>query len=805
MKTLIRTLSLVASLLVSAQFARAITPEEHQRQLGKLLTTLEENIARGPYEPTVESLNRYSAPDWYADAKLGIFIHYGLFSVPACPRRGCWYGNFMHRGGHPVQQFHLERHGPLDEFGYKDFASLLTGSEFKADEWVDLCKQAGARFVVPVSCFHDGYAMWDSKLTDWNCVKTGPKFDYDGLLAAAARKQGLKFGVAWHAFFRPAFFGPGRHPGTDIQPPNSGPPWSFYGPDRVTPEFVDDCLGRLVELVDGYQPDLVWFDFDTKEVDRTVLRRFASFYFNRAAQWGKPVAINDKSEDRFPPQSIVLDYERGKTSVMRPKLWQTDTSVSWKDWSHMATDSFKKADDLILELVDIVSKNGVLLLNIGPRADGSIPPEPTALLRAIGVWLGVNGEAIYGTRPCWALGFGEGSSNSGGGGFSDRAIRYNSNDFRFTQKGGTIHAIAMGWPEKEEEILIKSFNDRVTVATGGIAKVELLGSGEPLKWRLTAEGLRIIKPSRRPTQTGSVFKIATSGVCLEQLDVRRLDAQEIQLEVRLRNLDAEVAKHQVSFFANQKPLGSETFALNGRSTVSRTVVLTHPGIEAIETISAAITGAKPFVLQSQLANPVSAGDGYKFDQSFTLASGGLGKLESFTISCWVRTDGLRERGTWLFNTVAEKAPGVHLLYTAEGFVQLRLWNGDGAEARVQTTATPGLGDGWHHLAASYDGSTHTASIYLNGELAAQGPADRQAASDFGAFTLGGGRAEDRRFAGQLADVRIYQRSLPQAEINEVLRGRAIGVGPEAAWNFKQRDAKRIPDVSGHNHHLTVEE
>ena len=607
----LHTLLVLTSLMLAAPAVPAITPEEHQQQLDKLLATMQQNIARGPYEPTVESLNRYNAPDWYADAKLGIFIHYGIFSVPGSPRKGCWYGNFMYRGGHPVNTFHIEKYGPLDKFGYKDFVPSLTGDKFNADKWVSLFKDAGARFVVPVSCFHDGYAMWNSKLTDWNSVKTGPKSDYDGLLAAASRKQGLKFGVAWHAFFRPAFFGPGRHPASDIQPPNAGTPWSFYGPNTITPEFLDDCLGRLVELVDGYQPDLVWFDFDSKDVDPKALRRFASFYFNRATQWKKEVAINDKFEGTF-PRCIVLDYERGKTSVIRPDLWQTDTSVSWKDWSYIPNDSFKKADELIRELVDIVSKNGVLLLDIGPLPDGSIPPEPEGILRAIGAWLKIHGEAIYNTRPCWALGFGEGTHNSGGGGFSDRAVAYDATDFRFTRKGNAIYAIAMEWPAEADHFLIKSFNDKVIATTGGVTGVELLGCNTPLKWKPTGDGLWIDKPAKRPGTAACAFKITAAGVCLEKIDAKRLDEQKIQLDVRLRNLDAKPQKIEVSFLANQAALGKESFALDANATVSRTIVLPSRAADTVVTLTAT-TGGKPFALKSQMAAPSAARASYKLD------------------------------------------------------------------------------------------------------------------------------------------------------------------------------------------------
>ena len=497
-----------------------MTSERHDAELNKLLATMNQAVASGPYEPNIESLNQHVTPDWYADAKLGIFIHYGLYSVPGYAGRGCWYGHDMYdpealcaamkkpRVKSGTYDFHRENFGPADQFGYKDFAPYLTASAFDADQWVSLFKEAGARFVVPVSAFTDGFAMWDSKLTDWNVVKTGPHRDYDGLLAAAARRQGLKFGVSWHAFYRPYWFAKKQTEGTDMHPPYAGTPWSLYGPATITPDFVQDCLGRLVELVDGYHPDLVWFDNDTGCVPPAELRRFAAFYFNRAAEWKQTVAINDKT-DRFPPHAVVFDIERGKQLDLRPELWQSDTSVSWFDWSYIHEDSFKTVDQLVHELVDIVSKNGVLLLNIGPRADGTIPPEPQALLRGVGAWLKVNGEAIYDTRPCWTLGFGEGTHNSGGGTLSDRATQYNAQDFRFTQKGAVVYAIAMAWPLVADHFLIKSLSTKSI--DGTISEVRLLGSSTPLDWKLTEQGLWIALPPHPSCYGAYSFAITVHG------------------------------------------------------------------------------------------------------------------------------------------------------------------------------------------------------------------------------------------------------------------------------------------------------
>ena len=501
-----------------------MTADRHDAALKPLLDKMQKAIDAGPYQLTPESLGKHPVPDWYADAKFGIFIHYGLFSVPAYSNRGCWYGHSMYDPNAPIWRFirpqvpcgaydyHRKTYGPADQFGYKDFAPSLTASSFDADQWVSLFKEAGARFVVPVACFHDGIAMWDSKLTDWNVVNFGPKRDYIGLLAAATRKQGLKFGFSWHAFKRPSFFdkrSPEDH--NDIHPPNAGTPWSIYGPATVTPEFIEDSLGRLTELVDGYHPDLVWFDFDTRYVKEPNLARFAAYYFNRAAEWKQNVVINDKNKSgkAFPLHSFVLDLERGKESSLRSELWQTDTSVSWHDWSYINNDSFKTADELVRELVDIVSKNGVLLLDVGPRADGVIPPEPQAILRGIGEWLKINGEAIYGTRPCWALGFGEGPNNSGGGSFSDKGNAFSAEDFRFTQKGDVIYAIAMDWPKGVDRFLIKSLSPKSI--DGSIAEVKLLGSPATLNWKLTDQGLRIELPPRPADSAAYSFAITVEG------------------------------------------------------------------------------------------------------------------------------------------------------------------------------------------------------------------------------------------------------------------------------------------------------
>ncbi len=779
-----------------------MTAALHQERLDGLMATMHQTIAQGPYTTNMESLGEHVAPDWYADAKLGIFIHYGLFSVPGYSGVGCWYGNNMYDPTKDAYAFHRENFGPQDQFGYKDFAPHLTASAFNADEWVSLFKQAGAKFVVPVSCFHDGFAMWDSKLTDWNAVKTGPKRDYDGLLAAAARRQGLKFGVAWHAFFRPYFFAPGRGPDTDIQPPNSGTPWSFYGPATETPEFVDDGLGRLVELVEGYHPDLVWFDFDTQYVQREDLRQFTTFYFNCAAQWKQDVVINDKHQDRFPPHSYVLDFERGQSAGLQSELWQTDTSVSWRDWSYMDNDSFKTADELIHQLVDVVSKNGVLLLDIGPRADGSIPPEPKALLHTIGSWLKINGDAIYGTRPCWALGFGEGPHNFGGGGFTDRAMQYSAHDFRFTQRGNIIYAIAMAWPPVEDHFLIHSFNSRTVVATGGIESVKLLGCDERLDWKLTEDGLWIRLPSRRPCYAAYAFTITLHGVSVEQLKAQRINDRQIQVELQIRNFDSRPHEQPLAFQDNQNAIGTENITLNAGETATNTSVFDAAAAGTMERITVRLPGGEPFAEETELLSPPDAGAGLTFDGKMMLAGRDLGTLSKLTLSLWIRTQELRGDRTALFNTADEAPDAKHIHYLGTGRLQASFQDQHSNVVMGVSEVMPGIAEGWQLVTVTFDADAKQAVLFINGKLDAETTPRKTSPVNFDAFTLGGSASEDNWFIGQMADVRLYDRVLNSQEIEALREGNPSSEGLVAAWDFKQSGGGIVRDTTGHGHNLT---
>ncbi|GLV53815.1 alpha-L-fucosidase [Dictyobacter sp. S3.2.2.5] len=470
---------------------------------------IRQTIAAGPFEADWESLKGYTVPAWYEDAKFGIFIHWGVYSVPGFGNE--WYPRNMYLQDSREFKHHVETYGSQAQFGYKDFIPLFKAEKFDADAWANIFRQAGAQFVVPVAEHHDGFAMYDSAFSDWTAAKMGPKRDLIGELAEAVRKQWLVFGLSSHRAEHWWFYEGGMAFDSDVQDPRY---IGLYGPAQpktMQPNevFLDDWLARTCELVDKYQPQLLWFDWWIEEpAFRNYLQRFAAYYYNRGAQWTRGVAINYK-HDAFPAGSAVFDIERGQLTDIRYPFWQTDTAVAKNSWGYTANQEYKTATELVGDLVDIVSKNGALLLNIGPRPDGTIPEPEVELLLNIGRWLKVNGEAIYGTRP-WKT-FGEGPTQVVGGSFNDtKRAAFTSQDIRFTTQGETLYATALAWPT-DGTVTIKSLASDAALFQHQIGKVELLGYPEELQWRREAAGLVINLPEQKPCEHAFVFRISPTA------------------------------------------------------------------------------------------------------------------------------------------------------------------------------------------------------------------------------------------------------------------------------------------------------
>lgn len=465
------------------------------------LLTYSTGISQQRYQATYESLKQYKTPEWFQDVKFGIFIHWGLYSVPAFGNE--WYPRSMYLKETREFKHHVEKYGPQNKFGYKDFIPMFKAEKFDASAWIDLFKRSGAKYVVPVAEHHDGFAMYNTALSKWNAYNMGPKRDVIGELAAASKKAGLIFGVSSHRIEHWWFMNGGRRFDSDVNDPAYA---DFYGPAReenetLSPEYMNDWLLRCTELVEKYQPQLFWFDWWIEQPALDPWRKsFASYYYNKGIEWNKGVVLNNKYDKAYPEGTTVLDIERGKLASIRQLPWQTDDAVSYRSWGYIPEDSFKSPKYLINNLIDIVSKNGCLLLNIGPRSDGTIPEEAQNRLLAIGKWLEVNGEAIYATRP-WSI-YGEGPTKVSEGAFTDAKDKpFTAEDIRFTQKGNYIYAIALDVPKKD--IVISSLLPSVRK----IKSVELLGSTEKIIWTQTAKGLQIKLSKSYPTEHAVVFKV----------------------------------------------------------------------------------------------------------------------------------------------------------------------------------------------------------------------------------------------------------------------------------------------------------
>ena len=470
--------------------------------------------ARGPFAPSWASLSKFQAPPWYQDAKFGIFIHWGVYSVPAFGNE--WYPRNMYKQDEAAFRHHVQTWGPQSRFGYKDFIPLFRAEKFDARSWAALFKAAGARYVVPVAEHHDGFPMYDYPFTEWSAARRGPRRDVIGELAKAVRAEGLVFGASSHRAEHWWFFDQGTKFDSDVRDPRFA---SFYGPavDRdssekqATPpnrEFLDDWLARSAELVDRYHPQLVWFDWwIAQPAFHPYLQKFAAFYYNRGAEWGQGVAINYKKHggESFPDTAGVLDIERGQLTAIRPLLWQTDTSVSKNSWGYVTDQRYKTVDSIVDDLVDIVSKNGCLLLNIGPKPDGTIAEPEQEMLRAIGRWLAVNGDAIYATRP-WEV-FGEGPTAVVEGPFADEKRRpFTPDDVRFTTREGVLYAIVLAWPD-DRRVTVRSLARGSPHLRGDVRSVELLGATAPLKWSRDDAGLHVDLPADRPSDYALVLRV----------------------------------------------------------------------------------------------------------------------------------------------------------------------------------------------------------------------------------------------------------------------------------------------------------
>ncbi|WP_419871990.1 alpha-L-fucosidase [Candidatus Pristimantibacillus sp. PTI5] len=476
------------------------------------LKTIEDTIKNGRFKDNWDSLSGFEAPSWYEKAKFGIFIHWGVYSVPAFKSE--WYPRNMYIQDSEEYKHHLAVYGEHKDFGYKDFIPMFKAEKFNADEWAALFRQAGAKYIMPVAEHHDGFQMYKSGISPFNAYEMGPKRDLIGEMKEAFEKQDMTFCVSSHRAEHWFFLSHGKEFDSDIKEPLVR--GDFYWPSMPEPDhhdlygsppnqtYLEDWLIRCCELVDQYQPKVFYFDWWIQtEAFKPYLKKFAAYYYNRAMEWGEEVAINYK-HDAFHFGTAVPDIERGQFAELKPYFWQTDTAVAKNSWCYTPNNDYKTSNEIIRDLVDIVSKNGSLLLNVGPKADGSIPDEDKQILLEIGQWLKVNGEAVY-DSTFWRI-FGEGPTEIEEGQFTDGKSKvFTSEDIRFTVKGGTLYATLLVYPENGV-VAIKALKEKSIHFQGIIEEINVLGFDEKPAWERTEEAL-IIQTRHVQSSAPVVFSI----------------------------------------------------------------------------------------------------------------------------------------------------------------------------------------------------------------------------------------------------------------------------------------------------------
>jgi alpha-L-fucosidase len=414
------------------------------------------SVVAQKYEPNWTSLKQNPTPQWLQNGKFGIYTHWGPYAVHAYGSNTTWYSFALYMDPNSEARKHFEKKfGPLTpDFGYKDLIPKFTAEKFDADEWADLFKKAGAKYAGPVAEHHDGFAMWDTKYSKWNAARMGPKRDVVGELEKAIKARDMKFVTAFHHAANWFFFPVWDKQYDTGDPKNSG----LYGQyhlqgEKRNQEFIDEWYGKIIEVIDNYSPDFIWFDFALDNIPEGYVKDFLAYYYNHAYKEGKEVVVTYKDHDIIPGAG-VRDLELGQEPNITYNDWITDSSVDDRGaWGWAEDLTFKTPNRLIDNLIDRVSKNGYLLLNVGPKPDGTIPEGAKEVLLEMGSWLEVNGEAIYNTTPWFVAA--EGPTNLGSierQGFNESNVVYTPKDIRFTVNGDNLYATFLDWPGKKAVI-----------------------------------------------------------------------------------------------------------------------------------------------------------------------------------------------------------------------------------------------------------------------------------------------------------------------------------------------------------------
>jgi alpha-L-fucosidase len=479
-------------------------------------------ITPGPFQATRESLASYEPPEWFRDAKFGIWAHWGPQSAIG---DGDWYARNMYMEGSPQYKYHVEHYGHPSKFGYKDTIPAWKAENFDPEHLMGLYKKAGAKYFFSMGVHHDNFDMWNSKHTRWNAANMGPKKDIVGLWKQAATNHGLRFGVSEHLWITYKWFSTSH--GSDKTGPLAGVPY-----DGANPQFADlytsdqtvytklpwsedgipeawrrHWYARISDLVNSYEPDILYTD-GALPFEEYGLSVVANLYnLSARKHGGKTQAVyNSKHPEDCASGTCVLDVERGVVDKIWPTAWQTDTCVG--DWHYKRNIKYKSPKTVVDLLVDIVSRNGNLLLNFPLPSSGMLDPDELQILSEITKWMAVNGEGIYSTRP-WKI-YGDGPSTKlaakPDAKFNEKHRKaLTAEDVRFTTQGQTLYAFMMGWPEKQA--VISALGTNASPQFGKVVHVELLGHKANLKWTRDGDALKIQLPDEKPSDYAVTFKV----------------------------------------------------------------------------------------------------------------------------------------------------------------------------------------------------------------------------------------------------------------------------------------------------------
>ncbi|WP_037324871.1 alpha-L-fucosidase [Salinimicrobium terrae] len=474
-----------------------------------------DELQKETYVADWDSLAKYDeTAEWFKDAKFGIYLHWGVLSVPAYAND--WYPRNMHIEGTDEYRHHVETYGEHSEFGYHDYVPMFKAEEFDANAWTDLFVKAGAKFGGIVAIHHDGWSNWDSEINPWNSVDMGPERDIVGELENAFKERDMKFVTTFHKARNLQIAQQDSTKwldDTSYFPYNPELPTSsedsllsiMYG-NILKEQFYKNWLGELKEVIDNYSPDLIYFDSKLDKLPDSLKREFVAYYFNHAEAKDKQVVITHK-EGELPKSVSLEDLEKGRMKDKTEEFWLTDETVSVGSWSYTNDLGLKTSDEIIDLLADIVSKNGALMLNISPKANGVIPQNQQDILLEIGEWLDTNGEAIYGTRT-WEV-YGEGPTKQERSGMFLDKLTYTAEDVRYTQKGENIYAIFLGWPGNNKRVTLSSFSQEVLgTNVPNVNSVSVLGGGE-IAYELNEQGLHLTTPANTINEKAFVVRIST--------------------------------------------------------------------------------------------------------------------------------------------------------------------------------------------------------------------------------------------------------------------------------------------------------